>query len=87
MKRKGKCFEKFVYLVSPFPVHLDGNKTPAYNFHFKVSFRTEVSIPWSRQRKVLPSQKLFGGLEVGEGGVGVGQADQGGEVQVGGHRL
>ena len=80
-------FEKIVYLVSPFPVHLDGNKTPADNFHFKVSFRTEVSIPGSRERKVLPSEKLFGGLEVGEGGVGVGQADQGGEVQVGGHCL
>ena len=48
-------------------------------------------LPLSRiyltKREVLPFYKLFLGLQVGQGGGGGGQADEGGEVEVGGNLL
>ena len=42
---------------------------------------------FSTDTKILADNNLFFGLEMDKGGVGVGQADDGGEVQVGDDRL
>ena len=65
-------------------------EAPCFNSNIKVNLR-EVR-PWhassaSTDEKILSNHKLLFWLKMGKAGVRVGQADDGGEVQVGNDRL
>ena len=78
------------YLASPFPDHFNSKKAASFNFNIKVNLR-EVGLwptsSFSTDEKILSNNKLLFWLEMGKAGVGVGQVDDGGEVQVGDDHL
>ena len=91
------CTHHFkVYHISdhtrPFLDHLDTKQALGFNFKVKVRLRAVHCPLQGTDTKILSNNNLLFGLEMGKGGVGVGQAckivlHDGGEVQKGGDCL
>ena len=75
-------------MAFPFPDHLDTQKASGFHFNREERLRgAALSKVYPSHGEVFPFYNLFLGLQVSKGGGGGGQADEGGEVEVGGNLL
>ena len=76
------------YPPFPLPDQFDSQKASCFHLHIEVVRRVRrVRRGSFRDWVVLPNNMLFLRLQVGKGRCGVGQADEGGEVEVGDDNL
>ena len=95
LKHDIKVYPKYTHFWSylsafPFPDHLDTFQALGFNSDVKVRLRRvrpRRTSSLSTNTEILSNDNLLFGLEMGKGGMGVGQADDGGEVQIGDDHL